>query len=1020
MSTLRLSFLGPAQFSRDDRPVELNVAKAIGLLAYLAVTGAPQTRDHLVDLLWPESLPDAARKNLRNTLWTIGKELGDEVLVTDVDRLSLADTVWSDVHAFEVKSQSLSAAETPAVDELQAAVDLYRAPLLDGLVLSEAPDFEVWLTAERERFGQLYLRMLEKLVAWHRATGNWAEVMTVARRALAYDPLQEPMHRALMEAHARLGERPEALRQYDLLRKILTRELSVEPLPETESLYAAIVNGDLQMAEATTSVAPSRPRRARATDSPRPSLPFVGRQSERAALDEELQRAASGLARVVLFSGELGIGKSRLWQAWSATLPSEMIVLETRCLDTTRSLPFAPLTGLFREQACVEHLFKPPSPVSPIWLAELARLLPEIREHWPRLTAPAALPPEEERHRLFEAFTQTLRALESQPLILFIDDLHWADQATLDWLVYLVDRMREEPLLLVGAYRPNDASSELIHLVASWGREGLVRRLPLARLTLEEATELVAALGDDMALAEQLQARSAGNPYFLIELSRTGLDSTPTGLAELVRDRLKQLPEGAYQVLQAAAVLETEFGFATLRRTSGRCEEETLDALDALLEAALLVERDEAYEFAHPLVATVVRDNLSIARSSFLHRRAAEALEASHSGRLDRIAGRLTIHYAQAGRPAQAAHYAELAAEHAVNLSAPAEAEAFYRRALTLESTPARQMGLGHALYTQGNLEDAREAFGRAMVEFEAQEDYPEAARARLALADSYLVSGQGDMVIQWAEPVLNTLDPQSDPEVAARAHLLLSAADLLIGRPLAEAERHLIEATHLAADNDLPAVAARGQFALGNVLAERGDLNQAVQAFEQSVVLTHAAEDLALEVYGHNNLAYHALLTDDLPTAREHIQIGMELAEAHALFIPWQYLYSTRGEIALAQGQLDEAESFFNQALTEADKHNNRVQAANVRANLGLVARERDDIDEALILLTDASKAVRDLSATHLRTQIDLWLVELYLQRGERMAAAEALQEAEDRLEGSERKGLAAWATRLRDTLQR
>jgi len=1017
MSTLLLSFLGPAQFTRDDQPVELTAAKAIGLLAYLALTGAPQTRDHLVDLFWPDSLPDAARKNLRNTLWTIRKELGDDVLRTDVDRLSLADAVWSDVQGFEVAAQSLLAAETPAENKLQAAVDLYRAPLLDGLTLSEAPDFELWLTTERERLGQMYLRVLEALVASHQATGNWKEVMAVARQALNHDNLQEPMHRALMEAHARLGERPEALRQYDLLRTTLIRELSVEPLPETEALRSSIISNDLQLAEAPAAVALSRPRRTRVTV-PRPSLPLVARQGEQAALDEELQLAASGQARVVLLSGELGIGKSRLWQEWSAKLPPEMTVLETRCLDTTQSLPFAPLTGLFREQVCMERLFKSPSPVSPIWLGELARLLPEITEYWPRLAAPATLPPEEERHRLFTAFTETLRALESWPLILFIDDLHWSDQATLDWLVYLVDRMREEPLLLVGAYRPNDANPELIHLVASWGREGLVRQLPLARLTLEEATELIAVLGEDTALAEQLQTRSAGNPYFLIELSRSGLDRTPTGLAELVRDRLKQLPEAAYQVLQSAAVLETDFDFATLRRTSGRGEEETLDALDVLLDEALLVERDEAYEFTHLLVATVVQDDLSIARRSFLNRRAAKALEATHAGRLDQVAGRLTVHYAQAGRPAQAAHYAELAAELAVSLSAPAEAEAFYRRALALEATPARQMGLGYALYTQAKLEDARGAFGQAMVEFEAQEDHLEPARARLALADSYLASGQGEMIIHWAEPVLHDLDPQSAPEATARAHLLLSAADLLIGRPLAEAESHLIEATHLAAENDLSAIAARGQFALGNVLAERGKLNQAVQAFKQSVVLAQAAGDLALEVYGHNNLAYHALLAGDLPMAREHIQIGMELSEAHDLFIPWQYLYSTRGEIALAQGQLNEAESFFNQALTEADKHNNLIQAANVRANLGLVARDRDDLDEALILLTDASKTVRDLSAPHLRTQIDLWLAETYLQRGEHTAAAEALKQAEDRLEGSERKGLAAWAVRVRDSL--
>ncbi|MCB8959116.1 MAG: AAA family ATPase [Ardenticatenales bacterium] len=994
------------------------MAKAIGLLAYLAVTEAPQTRDHLVDLFWPDSLPEAARKNLRNTLWAIRKGLGDEVLQTDAERLALADGVWCDVQRFVAAAQALATAETPTVAELQTAVDLYRAPLLDGLATSDAADFEIWLTTERERLGQLYQRLLETLVARHRVAGNWTEVMAIARRALAYDNLQEPMHRALIEAHARLGERPEALRQYDLLRTTLDRELSVEPLPESEALRRAILSGELQSVEAAAPAAHARPRRARMPVSP-PDLPLVGRQRELVALDEELDLAAGGLARVVLFSGELGIGKSRLWREWSANLPPEITALETRCLDTTQSLPFAPLTGLFREQACVETLLKPPSPVSPIWLAELARLLPEIREFWPGLTVPATLPAEEERHRLFEAFTQTLRALESRPLILFIDDLHWADRATVDWLLYLVDRMRAEPLLLVGAYRPNDAQADLIHRVASLGREGVVRRLPLARLTLAETTTLLAALGTDGARAEQLQTRSAGNPYFLLELSRTGLDGTPAGLAELVRDRFKQLPEAAYQVLQSAAVLESDFSFAELRRTSGRGEEETLDALDSLLEAALLVERGERYEFTHLLVATVVQGDLSIARRSFLHRRAAEALEATHAGSLDQIAGRLTLHYAQAGRPAQAASYAELAAKHAASLAAPAEAEAFYRRALALEATPARRLGLGYTRYTQGDLEEGRAAFTQAMVEFVAQGDDRGAAQARLALADSYLASGQGDLIIQWAKVVLQELDPQADPEAIARAHLLLSAADLLIGRSLSEAERHLIEATQLAGEYHLPAIAAQGQFALGNVLAERGDYEEAVQVFAQSIVLAQAAGNLALEVYGHNNLAYHALLAHDLDTAQAQIESGMALAQEHALFIPWQYLYSTRGEIALAQGQLDEAESFFHRALSEAEKHGNQLQVANIGANLSRVARERGDSDGALILLTEASRAVREQPALHLHTQIDLWLAELYIQRGERAAAKDAWQQAERRLKGSGRHGLAAWATRIEAALQ-
>jgi DNA-binding SARP family transcriptional activator/ATP/maltotriose-dependent transcriptional regulator MalT len=1018
MSRLRLLFLGPVQLMRDGQPVELSAAKAIALLAYLASQDQPQTREHVTDLLWPESLPDAARKNLRNTLWAVRKALGEEVLVQpDVDYLLLSDAVWVDVRAFEADLRVLSGTEAPDISQLQAAIGLYRAPLLEGLTLSEAPDFEIWLSAERERLGQLYLRALKTLMGAYRAAGRWSDVISVAQQALAQDNLQEPTYRALMEAYARLGERSQALHQYEQLRTTLERELSVEPLPETEALRAAIASGDLGPVGASTFQAPAPPRRPPRTDS-QPVVPFIGRQAERAALDQELHMAAAGHTRVVLILGEVGIGKSRLWQEWSAAQPPDLIALETRCLDTTQSLPFAPLTGLFSRQVCIDHLFTPPSPLSPVWLAELARLLPAVREAWPDLPAPTHLPPEEERYRLFEAFTQTLRALEAKPLVLFIDDLHWADRATLDWLVYLLDRFRDEPLLVVGAYRPIDAPAQLVNLAVEWTRKDIARRLELKRLAPEETAQLIEALGGDVTQAEQLHMKSAGNPYVLIELSRAGPDDTPSGLTALMHARLSRLPESARQVLQAAAVLEPDFDFDALRRTSGRGEEETLDGLDSLLEAHILVERGRNYEFDHPLVASLVRNNLSIARRSFLHRRAAKALEATHVRSLASVAGQLAMHYADAGDTSQAAQYAEMAARRALELTAPTEAVAFYHQALSLEPTPRRRLGLGQALYLQGELAEARQVLSEALAESEAAGDREGQAQACLALADSYLPSGQGDMVIQWAECALASLDLQHNPEDLSRAHYLLGAGGIQVGRSLVEAEAHLAQASHLARENHLPEMSTRSQFELGNLMAQQGELQKALDAFARTIALAQTADASFLEILGHNNLAYHAQLAGDLPTAREHIQQGLALAEAHSLFIPRQYLYSTRGEIALAEGQLDEAESWFKRGLVEADKYDNRRQAANIHANLGLVAQARGDLDGALIELEGARRAVTAISAPHLQIKIDLWMAELYLQRGEQACARTSLAHAEVGLAGGERRGLQAWAERLRAQL--
>jgi tetratricopeptide (TPR) repeat protein len=458
-------------------------------------------------------------------------------------------------------------------------------------------------------------------------------------------------------------------------------------------------------------------------------------------------------------------------------------VLEARCLNTTRSLPFAPLTGLLKQSACVETLFKPDTPVPVVWLTELARLLPEIRQHWPHISQPPQLPPDEEHYRLFEAFTQLMIALSGRPLCLFIDDIHWIDPSTLDWLVYLSDRLESEALLLVVTYRPSEAPPRLSQATAGWGRRGLLHRLPLSAFSLEETRALLQARHFEAERITELQRRSAGNPYFLIELSQAEPGDTPPGLAELIQARLEQLPDETRQVLQAAAVLETEFDLSLLRRTSGRGEEETLNALDELLAAAVLREQNGFYEFSHPIGGLGGKPERSAWPGAvFCTGGRPWHLEASHPNRLPALAGRLSLHYRNAGRPQQAAAFADQAAAHALTLTAVPEAIHFYRQAIQLDPTPARQLGLGNALLAYGELQTGRETLAASAEGCEAATDPAGAARAYLALALSYMPSGQGEMVIHYAQVALDSLGDDFHPELIARAYHLRAAGGMTAG----------------------------------------------------------------------------------------------------------------------------------------------------------------------------------------------------------------------------------------------
>ncbi len=1012
MTNTQLYFLGPTQLKNDNQPLKLTNNKGIALLLYLAVKRDPQRREHVMDLLWPDSLPQSARKNMRNTLWQIRKTLGDEFIQVEADRLRLGQNVWLDLNPFE--QLTLPSRNVSAIEE---AVALYRAPLAEGLHILEAPTFELWLTGERERLNQHYLRLLEALVFNYQTDHKWRQVINTAQRALTNDNLQEPLYQALMKAYTHLGERHEALHIYETLQNILAQELGVTPLPATQNLRQTILEGHLPMPDKLPNALEPPPT---APAHPPPTTPFVGRELEHQILDTALKAATNNQAQIVMLYGELGIGKSRLWQRWSSTLPHALAILETRCLDTTQSLPFAPLARLLSQSQCFERLFELSSPLSMTWLAELARFFPQIREHHPEIPLPAAVPPEEERRRLFEAFTQAFLALESLPFLLFIDDLHWADQTTLDWLLYLTDRLRHKPFLLVGTYRSSDAPARLKRMIANWNREGIIRHLPLQRLTLPEAKALITALGGDITLAQQLHTKSAGNPYFLIELNRVDPEDTPPELADLLNERLNHLPETAQQVMQAAAVLEAGFEFTTLRHTSGRGEEEILNATDALLKATLLAEKDGGYEFSHPLVATIVRDSLSLARRQFLNRRAAEALEATYTANLAPIAGRIAAHYHEANKPKKAAHYAALAGEHALDLSAFVEAADFYRQAFSWDPTPARKMALGWALFRlPGEGDNARDILEQAIIEFENLKDPAGVVEACLTLAFTFLPSGQGNKIITWVDHALPYLEVVTNPEAEARAHFLLGASGFRMGRPMREAESHFKAARQLATEHQLFEVAAMSWFESGNLLLHRGDFEQAQQAFQQSLTFVKNRKNIYQEAIGFNNLAYAHLLAGNIEQAKQHLKQGLSIADTYALLLPRQYLYSTYGEVALSTGQLDQAEQWFKKAISVAQQFDNAMHITNIQANLALLAQARGDLDQALTLLTTTHTSLEESLNPYLYTKIYLWLAELYLQRDEKSAAQKSLTQAEKRLTGTEQKGLKSWAKRIRGLIK-
>ncbi|MEZ4660591.1 MAG: AAA family ATPase [Caldilineaceae bacterium] len=695
-----------------------------------------------------------------------------------------------------------------------------------------------------------------------------------------------------------------------------------------------------------------------------------------------------------------------------------------RCLNTTQHLPFDPMRRLLSAPFCRQQMAQLAEKLLPTWRAELVRLAPALQTVLPSATdqaaTPPALTPAEERALIAEALTQFLRALEAAPLILFIDDLHWADGATVDWLLYLTDRMAHEPLLVVGAYRPEAAGAALLQLMAQWQREDILQRIALPPFTLAETTTLLTTLGRNTAMADYLHHQSGGNPYYLSQLSDVAVDGIPASLVEIIKARLRYLSADEQPILQAAAVLEPTIDLDLLQEASGRSEEETVDAIDRLLAAALLTERGAGYEFAHPLVATIVRDELSRGRRKLLHRRAADGLAARHAAQLTAVAGQLAHHYGEAGDPEKALLFADMAGTEALHMSAAAEALAFFEQAQAIRFSPHRQLEIGMALMLlPGQMAQARATMQEALEAFEAVGDLHGAVKAGLRLAASHLGAQEGAEVLRWARRVLPDLELVADVELHASAHYLMGTAQYRNGYAMTAAAAHLQKATELVETHGIDSeIGFMSWFEWGNLCLERGDLAQAIAKFRQAQRVAQGRQSILFEALSLNNMAHATLLTGAVAQARTLVEQAMQLAETHALQPMRYYFLSTRGEIALASGQADAADDWFNQALTLAQKYDNAVFVANVQAHLGRTAQARGEFATALALLTTAQNALADTHARHLQIQISLWLADLQIERGHDDFAAVHLQQAEAQLHAAEYGLLQAQANRLRQKL--
>jgi DNA-binding SARP family transcriptional activator len=791
---LRIQLLGTFRVSCGDQVVadsQWRLSKARSLVKLLALSPSYRLhREQVLEHLWPEMDPEAALNNLHQALFAARRTLA--AVVPDIDGRQLIpllrqvlvlqppNGVWVDADAFEQQATGALQADDPAAS--YAAVELYTGDLLPE------DRFEDWATEQRETLRDQYLTLLQRLAQQHEERGEHVPAVDVLRRLLAAEPALEAAHVGLMRLYALTGRQQQALRQYARLQEVLAREFDAEPEPATDRLYRAILDHRFPPPQAARPVPPARPAApepsvvsqpapvlvaAEAPSAPAARADFVNRERELAVLRAAIDAAAGGQGRVVLLAGAPGIGKTRT-AGEAATYARERgaRALWGRNYMRDGAPPYWPWVQVLRAAMTGGEPTVLQSQMGP-GAADIARIVPEVGRVLSDLPEPPPLDPEQERFRLFDSITHFLiRLAIAQPLVLVLDDLHWADRSSLLLLEFLADELSGARICVIGSYRDEavDRYHPLARTLAHLSRAPATQRLMLAGLQHEDVARYSAVVtGSQLPsrLVEAIQEQTEGNPFFMGEVVRLLRDegrleqagevrswrlTIPPGVRETVGLRLDRLSAEANQVLTIAAIAGREFALPVLERVADVPVERLLVLLEEALSAGVIDEVEDApgrFRFSHVLIRQTLYDEVSNARRVTVHRRLGEALERVHAANLEPVLAELAYHFylaASLGDAQRAIEYATLAGAQAMDRVAWEDAVGHFERAQGLLETHAPDderrrcellLSLGEAQKNAGDTVEARETFERAAAVAGHIADARALSRAVIGFADA-------------------------------------------------------------------------------------------------------------------------------------------------------------------------------------------------------------------------------------------------------------------------------------------
>jgi DNA-binding SARP family transcriptional activator/predicted ATPase len=944
---MRINLFGNLRISFAGSPVTaVNSNRLQSLVAYLVLHGdAPQPRERLAFLLWPASSESQARTNLRQLLHHLKRALPAEGNWLDTNHFAVRwrqdaacsiDTV--DFLGAIAKAASARAEKDRALEIqcLTSAAQLYEDDLLPGL-------YDDWLTPLRDDYRNRLSEALQRLAVLFEEEEDYAAAIPCADRLVALDPLNESHYQLLIRLHAANHDRSSALRAYHRCMRVLRREMGVQPGPATLELFERILkaepgaSGERSGAPVAKPVAPLQKVRA-----------LVGRTGEWQKLTSSWQSAQDKGPLAALISGEPGIGKTRLAdELFQACVSQGHAAARSRCYAGHGQVAYAPVAEWLRSD-----------PIRAGWTSlrseqalELTRLAPEIREQFPGLEPPGPgqtnpLLESWQRLRFYESMSAAV-GRSRKPLLLYLDDMQWCDADSFEWLASLLTSPAATGVLVLGTVRAEETGREhpFTRFVAELRQSGMVLEIPLEPFDAEQTAELArleAARPLDSGNLDEIFRTTRGNPLFVVESVRAGLQSTR--VHAVIAARLAQLPPAAYELAGLAGVVGRPFSFELLEQATDWDEASVSQALDELWRRRIIESRGASeYDFTHDRIREVACGELSVVRRRYWHRRVARALAEMYAADLENRDGRVASHFEQAGMAEEAIQHYRRAAAYARQRYADTEAADLLRRALAL---------------CRGFSESDR----RLTQELDL-----------LAMLGSALVTTAGYSAVEVGETYHRALE-LSERVDTRNLFMFLSGAWVfhIVRGDLEKSRRFALDFLRAAQRDPAPGLMPGGNFILGTSLYHLGQL-EASRDHMISVLSGGAGpEDSVLALFGGPDVgvfcrSYLAHLAwhrgdggQDDGYAAEAIAAAERMCHPFSQAIALNYaamLHVFRGEsrAALRRGQ---------EAVNLCSRHSFAYYLAMAKVLTGWASAAEGDVSTGLSQLREGLEALRGLGA--------------------------------------------------------